>query len=682
MNDPVLDAIVQHCRERPRAVAVRDGRRVIRYGELPRTIDDRLGQLRQCGARVLAIELDNGIDWIAWDLAAAAAGIACVPMPPFFSPSQRTHVHGAAGVDAVASPSGLSRTCNDRVTLAPGTRKITFTSGTTGAPRGVCLPFDGLGRVAASVLETIGGAPAGPHFSAMPFAVLLENVAGVYSALIAGATIEAPARAACWTDPDTLLRGLADTGAATVILVPELLRGLMAAMQRTGVRLPRLEFAAVGGARVDPSLLAAARRLGLPIYEGYGLSECGSVVALNTPAADSAGTVGRPLPHVDLAVVDGEIVVRNPIGLGYLGEPRCGALRTGDLGAIDAAGFVTVTGRLRNVLITSYGRNLSPEWVEAALLAQPAVGQAVVLGDGWPRPGALVTAPDVVDDDALARAVAAANESLPDYARLGAWLRVPVFRTAAGLLTGTGRPRREAIAARYLDELECTMMRTSFYELLVKTTAEARRELYAVRQLADGLNGRISRETYLAYLAEAYHHVRHTVPLLMSMGARLPDDRQWLQEAVIEYINEEKGHEQWILHDIEAAGGDAAAVQAGTPLLPTQVLVAYNHDYIARRNPVGFLGMVFMLESTSTEIATRGATSIQGALGLPDDAFSYLYSHGSLDQEHMKFFRSLVDRITDPDDQRAIIEVACNTFRLFADVFRAIDSDTEVRRVA
>ncbi|MCZ7598639.1 MAG: hypothetical protein M5U09_14155 [Gammaproteobacteria bacterium] len=102
------------------------------------------------------------------------------------------------------------------------------------------------------MLEIIGGAPAGPHFSAMPFAVLLENVAGVYTALIAGCTIEAPARAACWTDPDTLLHRLADTGAATVILVPELLRGLMAAMQRTGVRLPRLEFAAVGGAGVDP----------------------------------------------------------------------------------------------------------------------------------------------------------------------------------------------------------------------------------------------------------------------------------------------------------------------------------------------------------------------------------------------------------------------------------------------
>lgn len=215
----------------------------------------------------------------------------------------------------------------------------------------------------------------------------------------------------------------------------------------------------------------------------------------------------------------------------------------------------------------------------------------------------------------------------------------------------------------------------SFYNRLVKETEEFRNQLYIVPQLRDGMGGQITVDTYIAYLTQAYHHVKHTVPYLMAMGSRLPDSKKFLQAAIIEYLEEEVGHEEWILNDIAAAGGDKEAARNETPYLPTQVMVAYNYDYIARKNPVGFLGMVFMLESTSTQIATQGAEAVKTGLGLPQSAFTYLFSHGSLDLEHMKFFESLMDKITDPEDQAAIIEVAQNTFLLFADVFRAIPHD-------
>jgi pyrroloquinoline quinone (PQQ) biosynthesis protein C len=222
-----------------------------------------------------------------------------------------------------------------------------------------------------------------------------------------------------------------------------------------------------------------------------------------------------------------------------------------------------------------------------------------------------------------------------------------------------------------------------FYDQLVEETEIQRRELYAVPQLAEALRGNISRETYVAYLTQAYHHVSHTVPFLMSMGAQLPAEKFWLQRPIGEYIREELGHEEWILKDIAAAGGDAAAARASTPHLETQMLVAYNYDYIRRKNPVGFLGMVFMLESTSVQIASRAADTIMSSLGLPKEAFTYLVSHGALDVGHMDFFAALADRIADANDRRSIIEVAQNTFRLFAGVLRSIpQASKEVRHAA
>jgi len=222
----------------------------------------------------------------------------------------------------------------------------------------------------------------------------------------------------------------------------------------------------------------------------------------------------------------------------------------------------------------------------------------------------------------------------------------------------------------------------NFYDRLVKETEAQRQELYTVPQLVDGLNGDISRETYIAYLTEAYHHVSHTVPFLMSMGARLPQEKKALHKAIIEYQEEEVGHEEWILNDIAACGADKEAACASTPNLETQLLIAYNYDYINRKNPVGFFGMVFMLESTSTQIANKGADAVKDKLGLPKNAFSYLYSHGELDISHMKFFEETVNQITDPTDQAAIIEVAQNTFRLFANVMRAIPHKYEVKHAA
>jgi pyrroloquinoline quinone (PQQ) biosynthesis protein C len=221
-----------------------------------------------------------------------------------------------------------------------------------------------------------------------------------------------------------------------------------------------------------------------------------------------------------------------------------------------------------------------------------------------------------------------------------------------------------------------------FFEQLQARTADARAELFAIPVIRDSLAGRVTREQYLAFLAQAYHHVKHTVPLLMACGARLPDSHAWLRNAIGQYIAEETGHEEWILADIAAAGGDAAAVRRAAPAPATELMVAYVYDFIARRNPVGFFGMVQVLEGTSQALATHAADAIRSGLGLPPEAFTYLSSHGSLDQEHVRFFTGLMDRLEAREDQDAVTQVARMVYRLYGDIFRALPSAALVREAA
>jgi pyrroloquinoline quinone (PQQ) biosynthesis protein C len=212
----------------------------------------------------------------------------------------------------------------------------------------------------------------------------------------------------------------------------------------------------------------------------------------------------------------------------------------------------------------------------------------------------------------------------------------------------------------------------SFHSQLLAQTADARAGLLAAPIIQGCLRGEVSLPSYLAFLREAYHHVRHTVPLLQGMQIALPARHAWLHGPLQEYIEEEAGHDEWILDDIRACGGDADAVCRGRPAHATEMMVAYAYDTIARRNPLGFFGMVHVLEGTSVSLALLAADAIQKPLGLPDAAFSYLRSHGTLDQEHTAHFERLMDRIDDPDDQAAIVHAARAFFRLYGDVFRSL----------
>lgn len=450
----LLKTLEQHARHLSERIALHDTRQQLTYAELLACVHTRAEQLKGKQCRVIAIQSDNSADWVLWDLATVMANVICVPLPAFFSRQQTEHVIRSAGIDHSVTPQGLVATgCAAAVSLPPATGKITFTSGTTGNPKGVCLAQESLEQVARSLVDVIGSEYAGNHLSVLPLGILLENVAGVYSALLAGATcylygLEAIGMANPF-QPDfrQLALKIAENKIHSAILVPELLRGLTYTLIQVGVRLPDLRFLAVGGSKVSLQLLGLAQSAGLPVYEGYGLSECASVVALNTPAGSRPGSVGKVLPHMRLSCKDGEIIIDNPAFLGYLGTPHTGCFATGDLGHVDAEGFLYISGRKKNLLITSFGRNVSPEWVESALLSQPEIAQAIVFGDAQPHLTALLVPSSSPAD--LASAVRRANDSLPEYAHVKVFHAISPLRMEDGTLTGTGRPRREAIFTRY-----------------------------------------------------------------------------------------------------------------------------------------------------------------------------------------------------------------------------------------
>lgn len=212
----------------------------------------------------------------------------------------------------------------------------------------------------------------------------------------------------------------------------------------------------------------------------------------------------------------------------------------------------------------------------------------------------------------------------------------------------------------------------TFFDELQSETSSERAALLRIPIIEDALRGRIGLAQYVAFLTEAYHHVRHTVPLLMACGSRLPRSMEWLRSAVAHYITDEIGHDEWILSDLTACGADAEAVRRGTPGFDTEVMVRFAYHQIDRCNPIGFFGMVHVLEGTSKAIATAAADSIRTSLHLPQTAFTYLTSHGSLDIEHTRFFETLMNRVERTEDRADIIDRARDFYRLYGNVFRSL----------
>lgn len=216
----------------------------------------------------------------------------------------------------------------------------------------------------------------------------------------------------------------------------------------------------------------------------------------------------------------------------------------------------------------------------------------------------------------------------------------------------------------------------TFYDRLLDATRHEREAFLGNPAINQGLDGRITAAVYGRYLAQAYHHVRYTCPLLALAASRCgPEDRDYA-DALYTYIDEEKGHDLWILDDLAALGVPATALPGANT--SCRAMVGYVHYAIEHQSPYAMLGMVYVLEGMSTALASRAAAALAGSMGLDDRraGFRYLTSHGTIDAGHVEFFTTLVNGIDRPAAHTAIIDTARVTYKLFGDMFIEVLGDS------
>jgi long-chain acyl-CoA synthetase len=461
------------------ALSVREHGRYceVTYAELNARVralsDHLLSRGRPAGHRV-AILSEGRPEWAVAFLAAIRAGAVVVPLDPKMSPSDLAHLAAAARISvlfasptlaAVAEqasaavpsveevyilgdlPTGSRGISVPRLPPAPNRKAaerrldevalIVYTSGTTGRPRGAMIRFSSLLFEIETLSELIPVGPGDVFLSMLPLSHLLELVCGLLGVLFRGGEV-------CYGQtllPQELARVAAERKVTQLVTVPLFLKLLKAEAERGALRpswLIRSIF--VGGSPLDPSLEDFFESAGIEVFPGYGLTECSPVVAANSIRARRRGTVGRPLPGVEVRLVEesdgtGEIWTRGPhVMKGYLDDEEAtramiddeGWLKTGDLGRFDADGFLSITGRVKNTIVLGSGLKVQPEEVEAVLSRSPLFAELCVVG-GVAREGlragseevcaVIVPADPSVSEAAIRRQVEQRAADLTPYKR-------------------------------------------------------------------------------------------------------------------------------------------------------------------------------------------------------------------------------------------------------------------------
>ncbi|MFJ7204681.1 AMP-dependent synthetase/ligase [Streptomyces sp. NPDC098789] len=403
---------------------------------------------------------------------------------------------------------------------------IVYTSGTTGLPKGCRLTHGNLGAIQDATLPLIKGGPGDSTYLYLPLAHLLAQLIQFTTLLEGGELAYFGGRI------EDVISELAEARPTHLPSVPRLFEKLhsvvlsLAEAQEGGrerfeeaVRLGvlaadgelpaasrdayeaaekslyslvrgalggRLQWALTGGAPIAPATLDFLRACGIAVFEGYGMTESAGVISLNHPAAVRYGTVGRPIAGCEVRIADdGEVLARGPMVFpGYHADPVAtaaavdgdGWLHTGDTGRLDEDGFLSITGRKKELIITSSGKNITPTEVEFAIQRSRFVSRAVMVGDRRPHPVALI-ALDTEEVTAWAAregldlagapsahpavralveaAVSEANASVSRPARIRAFhVLEGEFTVESGALTPTLKLRRKVVTDRYAAEID------------------------------------------------------------------------------------------------------------------------------------------------------------------------------------------------------------------------------------
>jgi long-chain acyl-CoA synthetase len=384
---------------------------------------------------------------------------------------------------------------------------IIYTSGTTGVPKGVMLTHENFASEAVLALGALGLLPTDTYLSFLPLSHVFERCDGLYTMLYAGTTV-------VYAESfDRMPQNLQEVRPTIIVAVPRFYEKLLERANQVAERAGFPQRQIFGWARrvaiawgrrhdagraIPPGLalqhaLAGrlvysklARRLGervrlrvsggaalnrevayfflgagQPIYEGYGLTETSAAICVNTFERHRIGTVGPPIPGVEVRIAeDGEIVVRGPVIMkGYWNRPedtsavlRDGWFYTGDVGELDVDGLLRITDRKKDVIVTSGGKKVAPQPIEGALKASPRISEALVLGEGQKFIGALIVAAPGANREAIAADVERVNASLAQFEQIRRFELIPDnLSVENGYLTPSLKLKRKAVAQHHRD---------------------------------------------------------------------------------------------------------------------------------------------------------------------------------------------------------------------------------------
>jgi fatty-acyl-CoA synthase len=504
--------IREQARERGETTALRevlaDGTigREWRYADLCRDCE-KLGRAlaarHERGARI-AIFANNMPEWILLELAAGFAALTLVTVNPAFNARELRYILEQSRAEAVyfapwvrGNPLApiVDQACTDlpsvryrialtdhvalfdgeadgalRETVPEDVVQIQYTSGTTGFPKGALLHHNGLIQNGFDTNHRWGTGPGDPVLVIMP----LFHTAGCALSILGGLSHGATLLLAQPQDNDMLVRLIERERPVLLLGVPTMIVGLIDAAERTGCDVTSLRSLMSGGAMVAPELVAKARRVfDAPIQIIYGQTETSPGITLSwsdDSKADLSGTIGQPLPHMHVAILDtldgsicpigvqGEICCRGyHVMTGYNDNPEAtaatidpdGWLHTGDLGTMDARGYVKITGRVKDMIIRG-GENLFPAEIENVLLEHPHVVEAAVVGVPDERWGEIVVgflrlAPGAALDRAAL--VAHCRERMAPQKTPAHWVVVQDWP-----LTGSGKIQKFKLAEQFVAE--------------------------------------------------------------------------------------------------------------------------------------------------------------------------------------------------------------------------------------
>jgi len=480
----LLEKIQEYAHSMPEKTAIQSNSKAISYSQLVTEIQAFIPQLN---ANRIGLMMNNHPAWAIIDLATMFSRKCLIPIPTFFSNQQIKHTIRDAKLDLLIIEDkqsitllGLSSCQVTHINILDKAiymvvldnssehhfaGKITYTSGTTGAPKGVMLSDKVIIQKTLDLAKAIDADKHDIGLSILPLSTLLENIGGLYVPLLAGATatILPPEvigiQGSNEVNQQALIKAILEVQPSAFIVIPQLLLFLVKVSQ-SGIQLPLdIRFIAVGGAHVSKQLLARAKQQNLPVFQGYGLSEAGSVVSLNTEQENKLGSVGKPLSNHEIKIAeDGEILIKQQLFQGYLGQtehPEQDFYASGDLGHIDSDGFLHILGRKKNTIVNSYGRNISPEWIESELESLAPIAQAVILGDARPFLITIIVASSkTVTSHEINQAIQKLNQTLPDYAQVNHFiLAEQPFTLNNKQLNGAGHPIREKIYQDYFSAI-------------------------------------------------------------------------------------------------------------------------------------------------------------------------------------------------------------------------------------